>query len=74
MATHSVGGGTASGMGMLILERPAVDYRKKSKNGFENYPSPNISSIKLLLFLGGHLKVDYLGARKVTLIGFEASL
>merc|ERR1712156_958068 len=42
--THSVGGGTGSGMGMLILERLAVDYRKKSKIGFEIYPSPNIST------------------------------
>jgi len=29
---------------MLILERLAVDYRKKSKIGFEIYPSPNIST------------------------------
>jgi len=42
--THSVGGGTGSGLGMLILERLAVDYRKKSKIGFEIYPSPNIST------------------------------
>merc|ERR1739848_384334 len=41
---HSVGGGTGSGLGMLILERCAVDYRKKSKIGFEIYPSPNIST------------------------------
>ena len=27
---HSVGGGTGSGLGALILERLAVDYRKKS--------------------------------------------
>jgi len=44
MVTHSVGGGTGSGMGMLILERLAVDFRKKSKIGFEIYPSPNIST------------------------------
>jgi len=41
---HSVGGGTGSGLGMLILERLAVDYRKKSKIGFEIYPSPNLST------------------------------
>merc|ERR1712131_535027 len=41
---HAVGGGTGSGLGMLILERLAVDYRKKSKIGFEIYPSPNIST------------------------------
>merc|ERR1711936_779039 len=44
IVNHTVGGGTGSGMGMLILERLAVDYRKKSKIGFEIYPSPNIST------------------------------
>eukprot|EP01083_Nonionella_stella_P099564 279949_1 len=41
---HSVGGGTGSGLGALMLERIAVDYRKKSKLGFEVYPSPTIST------------------------------
>merc|ERR1712045_50017 len=41
---HAVGGGTGSGLGALILERIAVDYRKKSKIGFELYPSPKIST------------------------------
>jgi len=41
---HAVGGGTGSGLGMLILERLAVDYRKKSKIGFEVYPAPSIST------------------------------
>merc|ERR1712048_1119974 len=41
---HAVGGGTGSGLGALILERIAVDYRKKSKIGFEVYPAPNIST------------------------------
>jgi tubulin alpha len=41
---HSVGGGTGSGLGCLLLERLAVDYRKKSKLGFEVYPSPTIST------------------------------
>merc|ERR1712223_1095273 len=44
IVTHAVGGGTGSGLGMLILERLAVDFRKKSKIGFELYPSPNIST------------------------------
>jgi len=44
VVNHAVGGGTGSGLGMLILERIAVDYRKKSKIGFELYPSPNIST------------------------------
>merc|ERR1719163_377614 len=42
--SHAVGGGSGSGLGMLILERLAVDYRKKSKIGFEIYPSPTIST------------------------------
>jgi tubulin alpha len=41
---HAVGGGTGSGLGALVLERIAVDYRKKSKLGFEIYPSPQIST------------------------------
>merc|ERR1712061_575191 len=41
---HAVGGGTGSGLGMLILERLAGDYRKKSKIGFEVYPAPSIST------------------------------
>merc|ERR1712217_549087 len=44
VVNHSVGGGTGSGLGALILERIAVDYRKKSKIGFEIYPSPKIST------------------------------
>jgi len=44
VVNHSVGGGTGSGLGALILERIAVDYRKKSKLGFETYPSPTIST------------------------------
>ena len=42
--SHAVGGGTGSGLGALILERMAVDYRKKSKLGFEIYPSPSLST------------------------------
>merc|ERR1712152_121452 len=44
VVNHSVGGGTGSGMGSLMLERMAVDYRKKPKLGFEVYPSPTIST------------------------------
>merc|ERR1711993_176273 len=44
VVNHSVGGGTGSGLGALILERIAVDYRKKSKLGFEVFPSPTIST------------------------------
>jgi tubulin alpha len=44
LVCHAVGGGTGSGLGMLILERLAVDHRKKSKIGFEIYPAPSIST------------------------------
>jgi len=44
LINHAVGGGTGSGLGALILERIAVDYRKKSKIGFEIYPAPNLST------------------------------
>jgi len=37
---NSVGGGTGSGLGSLLLERLSVDYGKKSKLGFTIYPSP----------------------------------
>jgi len=41
---HSVGGGTGSGLGSLLLERLSVDYGKKSKLGFTIYPSPQVST------------------------------
>mmetsp|Transcript_17460 Transcript_17460/g.49090 ORF Transcript_17460/g.49090 Transcript_17460/m.49090 type:complete len:455 (+) Transcript_17460:168-1532(+) len=41
---HSVGGGTGSGFGSLLLERLSVDYAKKSKLDFCIYPSPDIST------------------------------
>jgi tubulin alpha len=40
----SVGGGTGSGLGSLLLERLSVDYGKKSKLGFTVYPSPQVST------------------------------
>jgi tubulin alpha len=41
---HSVGGGTGSGFGSLLLERLSDDYGKKSKLDFCIYPSPEVSS------------------------------
>jgi len=41
---HSVGGGTGSGFGTLLLERLSVDYGKKSKLDFCVYPSPQVST------------------------------
>lgn len=44
MVFNSVGGGTGSGFGTLLLERLSVDYGKKSKLCFTVYPSPLIST------------------------------
>ncbi|KAI6689177.1 hypothetical protein NL676_026005 [Syzygium grande] len=41
---NSVGGGTGSGLGSLLLERLSVDYGKKSKLSFTVYPSPQVST------------------------------
>jgi len=41
---HSVGGGTGSGFGALLLERLSIDYGKKSKLDFCIYPSPLVST------------------------------
>jgi tubulin alpha len=41
---HSVGGGTGSGFGSLLLERLSVDFHKKSKLDFCVFPSPQIST------------------------------
>merc|ERR1711975_108750 len=44
MVFNTVGGGTGSGLGSLLLERLSVDYGKKSKIGFCVYPSPQVST------------------------------
>merc|ERR1712091_340405 len=44
MVFNTVGGGTGSGLGSLLLERLSVDYGKKSKLGFCAYPSPQVST------------------------------
>jgi len=41
---HSVGGGTGSGFGSLLLERLSIDYGKKAKLDFCIYPSPKLST------------------------------
>ncbi|KAA8495544.1 Tubulin alpha-2 chain [Porphyridium purpureum] len=41
---NSVGGGTGSGLGSLLLERLSVEYGKKSKLAFTVYPSPQVST------------------------------
>jgi len=42
--SHSVGGGTGSGLGTLLLERLSTDFRKVPKLSFEVFPSPNLST------------------------------
>ncbi|XP_052065590.1 tubulin alpha-2/alpha-4 chain-like [Mytilus californianus] len=44
MIYHSIGGGTGSGFGSLLLERLAVDYGKKTKLECNIYPAPRIST------------------------------
>merc|ERR1711900_38842 len=62
IVNHAVGGGTGSGLGGLVLERLSVDYRKKSKIGFEIYPAPRISPCIVEAYngmLSTHLLLDY---------------
>merc|ERR1712093_924276 len=62
IVNHAVGGGTGSGLGGLVLERLSVDYRKKSKIGFEIYPSPRISPCIVEAYnglLSTYLLLDY---------------
>ncbi|BAO42108.2 tubulin alpha-1 chain [Kluyveromyces marxianus DMKU3-1042] len=42
--THSLGGGTGSGLGSLLLEHLSLDYGKKSKLEFAVYPAPQVST------------------------------
>jgi tubulin alpha len=44
LISHAVGGGTGSGMGALLLERLSVNYRKKTRIGYNIYPSDRISN------------------------------
>ncbi|EFC45457.1 alpha-tubulin [Naegleria gruberi] len=41
---NSVGGGTGSGFASLLLERLAVEFPKKTKLGFNIYPSPQLTT------------------------------
>merc|ERR550525_535966 len=62
IVNHSVGGGTGSGLGSLMLERLSLDYRKKPKLGFEVYPSPTISTCIVEPYnalLATHWLIDY---------------
>jgi tubulin alpha len=43
LITHSIGGGTGSGLAALLMERLAVDYSKKYKISFTVYPSQQSS-------------------------------
>lgn len=41
---HSLGGGTGSGLGSLLLEQLSADYGKKAKLEFAVYPAPQVST------------------------------
>merc|ERR1711921_9848 len=41
---HSLGGGTGSGFGSLLMERMALEYSKKAKLEVAVYPAPQIST------------------------------
>ena len=63
MLFNSVGGGTGSGFGALLLERLAADYGKKPKLGFTIYPSPNLSNAVVEPYnsiLSTHALIEYL--------------
>ena len=47
VVNHSVGGGTGSRLGALILAKMGVDYSKKLKAGFKIYPSATVSNCVL---------------------------
>ncbi len=64
--THSIGGGTGSGLGALILERIAVDYRKKTKLSWSVYPSKYLSTGIVEPYnalLATHWMLDHIGER-----------
>ncbi|CDR40239.1 CYFA0S04e06656g1_1 [Cyberlindnera fabianii] len=42
--THSLGGGTGSGFGSLLLEQLSLEYGKKAKLEFAVYPAPQVST------------------------------
>lgn len=42
--THSLGGGTGSGLGSLLLEEFSNDFGKKAKLEFAVYPSPKVNA------------------------------
>ena len=46
---NSIGGGTGSGLGSLLLDRYSVNYDKKSKLGFTACPSPKSQPLSLNL-------------------------
>jgi len=44
LINHAVGGGTGSGLGMAIMERLNLEFRKKTKIGFEIFPAPRMAT------------------------------
>ncbi|XP_055640705.1 tubulin alpha-8 chain-like [Toxorhynchites rutilus septentrionalis] len=62
MIFHSLGGGTGSGFGTLVLEKLLDDYGKTSKIEFNIFPSPRVSPIIVEPYnavLSSHAGMDY---------------
>ncbi|ETO35360.1 hypothetical protein RFI_01702, partial [Reticulomyxa filosa] len=62
LIAHSIGGGTGSGLGALILEQLQKYYKRVPKIGFEIYPSPIVSTCVVEpynVLLGNHWLLDY---------------
>jgi len=60
---NSVGGGSGSGFGSLILERLSSDVGKLAKLGFQIYPSPQVSTSVVEPFnsvLASHYSVEHI--------------
>lgn len=47
--THSLGGGTGSGMGTLLISKIREEYPDRIMNTFSVVPSPKVSSIRALV-------------------------
>ena len=47
--THSLGGGTGSGMGTLLISKIREEYPDRIMNSYSVVPSPKVSSISILV-------------------------
>ena len=62
MIFNSIGGGTGSGLGSLLMERMSTDYGKKTQMNFSITPSPQISTATVEPYnsvLSAHSMMNY---------------